>query len=72
MNMVKANYHSGSSPNTASTDDKEKQLTPTTKTNEWLQRMPMERNGSLLSSPRCSDDIGKMPDDCISGSSDPR
>ncbi|PIO58483.1 hypothetical protein TELCIR_20081, partial [Teladorsagia circumcincta] len=29
MNMMKANYHSGSSPNTASTDDKEKQLTPT-------------------------------------------
>ncbi|KIH43840.1 hypothetical protein ANCDUO_26148, partial [Ancylostoma duodenale] len=31
MNMVKANYNSGSSPDTASTDDKEKQMTPTSK-----------------------------------------
>ncbi|VDM54905.1 unnamed protein product, partial [Angiostrongylus costaricensis] len=31
MNIVKANYHSGSTPDTASTDDKEKQLTPISK-----------------------------------------
>ncbi|VDO72447.1 unnamed protein product [Heligmosomoides polygyrus] len=72
MNMVKENSHSGSSPGTASTDDKEKQLTPTTKTNEWLRHLPMEAERSPLSSPRLSDDAQTPPEDGISGSSDPR
>uniref|UniRef100_A0A7I4Y1W5 Latrophilin-like protein 2 n=2 Tax=Haemonchus contortus TaxID=6289 RepID=A0A7I4Y1W5_HAECO len=72
MNMMKANSQSGSSPNTASTDDKEKQLTPTTKTNEWLRHLPMEGETSPLSSPRISSDMASTPDDHISGSSDPR
>ncbi|KAK6732024.1 hypothetical protein RB195_016417 [Necator americanus] len=73
MNMMKANYNSGSSPDTASTDDKEKQLTPTTKTNEWLQRLTAENQEvSPLSSPRFSDDVEPAPEDQISSYSDPR
>ncbi|EYC05241.1 hypothetical protein Y032_0083g1661 [Ancylostoma ceylanicum] len=70
MNMVKANYNSGSSPDTASTDDKEKQMTPTSKTNEWLRRLTQE--ASPLSSPRPSDDVEPTPDDRVSSYSDPR
>ncbi|KAL6730538.1 hypothetical protein Aduo_001503 [Ancylostoma duodenale] len=70
MNMVKANYNSGSSPDTASTDDKEKQMTPTSKTNEWLRRLTQE--ASPLSSPRPSDDVEPTPDDRVSSHSDPR
>ncbi|KAK5974909.1 hypothetical protein GCK32_011216 [Trichostrongylus colubriformis] len=66
----KANYNSGSSPNTGSTDDKEKQLTPTTKTSEWLRHLPMESERSPASSPRSSDDI--THEDRRSASSDPR
>uniref|UniRef100_A0A0K0DPQ8 G_PROTEIN_RECEP_F2_4 domain-containing protein n=1 Tax=Angiostrongylus cantonensis TaxID=6313 RepID=A0A0K0DPQ8_ANGCA len=36
MNIVKANCHSSSTPNTASTDDKEKQLTPISKTSRFI------------------------------------
>ncbi|ETN68893.1 hypothetical protein NECAME_15567 [Necator americanus] len=71
--MMKANYNSGSSPDTASTDDKEKQLTPTTKTNEWLRRLTAENQEvSPLSSPRFSDDVEPAPEDQISSYSDPR
>uniref|UniRef100_A0A8R1EUH8 G_PROTEIN_RECEP_F2_4 domain-containing protein n=1 Tax=Caenorhabditis japonica TaxID=281687 RepID=A0A8R1EUH8_CAEJA len=38
LNMIKVNGHSY--PSTASTDDKEKQLTPITKTTDWLSRLP--------------------------------
>uniref|UniRef100_A0A1I7V0X1 G_PROTEIN_RECEP_F2_4 domain-containing protein n=1 Tax=Caenorhabditis tropicalis TaxID=1561998 RepID=A0A1I7V0X1_9PELO len=38
LNMIKVNGHSY--PSTASTDDKEKQLTPITKTSDWLSRLP--------------------------------
>ncbi|KAL6742201.1 hypothetical protein Aduo_015374 [Ancylostoma duodenale] len=70
MNMVEANYNSGSSPDTASTDDKEKQMTPTSKTNKWLRRLTQE--ASPLSSPRPSDDVEPTPDDRVSSHSDPR
>ncbi|CAI2336342.1 unnamed protein product [Caenorhabditis sp. 36 PRJEB53466] len=45
LNMIKVNGHSY--PSTASTDDKEKQLTPITKTSDWLSRLPNPDSASL-------------------------
>ncbi|CAJ0608336.1 unnamed protein product [Cylicocyclus nassatus] len=73
MNMVKANYNSGSSPDTASTDDKEKQMTPTSKTQDWLRRLTAENHEiSPLSSPQFTDDVEPSTEDRISSYSDPR
>ncbi|CCD61662.1 Latrophilin-like protein LAT-2 [Caenorhabditis elegans] len=45
LNMIKVNGHSY--PSTASTDDKEKQLTPITKTTDWLSRLPNQDSVSI-------------------------
>ncbi|EGT38168.1 CBN-LAT-2 protein [Caenorhabditis brenneri] len=45
LNMIKVNGHSY--PSTASTDDKEKQLTPITKTTDWLSRLPNQDSVSV-------------------------
>lgn len=66
MNIVKASYHSGSSPDTASTDDKEKQLTPNSMTNEWLRCVTGDNGVSPLSSPRLSNDTETVHDDSMS------
>ncbi|KAJ1369928.1 protein of unknown function (DUF3497) [Parelaphostrongylus tenuis] len=63
MNIVKTNFNSGSSPDTASTDDKEKQLTPISKTSEWLRCVSRDNAGSPLSSPRLSQDTETIQDD---------
>ncbi|KHJ84791.1 hypothetical protein OESDEN_15490 [Oesophagostomum dentatum] len=72
MNMVKANYNSGSSPDTASTDDKEKQMTPTSKTQDWLRRPTAENQGkSPLSSPHYSEEAKPTAEDRVSGYPEP-
>ncbi|CAD6190147.1 unnamed protein product [Caenorhabditis auriculariae] len=41
LNMMNKNTMGHSVPSTASTDDKDKQLTPISKTTDWLRRMPL-------------------------------
>ena len=60
--MVKAQQISRSAPSTASTDDKEKQMTPTSKTNEWLRQISQYQSGASSGS----------EGDAVSCSSDPR
>ncbi|PAV91560.1 hypothetical protein WR25_10878 [Diploscapter pachys] len=78
LNMVKTTKGGGgehSSPSTASTDDKEKQMTPTSKTNEWLRQISIT-NKSLTGSQKGSFDVQPSPpiveDHHSTSSSDPR
>ncbi|PIC43843.1 hypothetical protein B9Z55_004426 [Caenorhabditis nigoni] len=55
LNMIKVNGHSY--PSTASTDDKEKQMTPITKTSDWLSRLPNQDSMSVPESNLNSADL---------------
>ncbi|CAI4228308.1 unnamed protein product [Auanema sp. JU1783] len=76
LNMVKS--QSRSDPSTASTDDKDNQLTPTSKTNQWLRQMSqMHECGTISSQPESDEIIVHRSDspqnaDVESQSTDPR